>query len=553
MPTHHQPAQFSIDARTPLHKGKACIACRRRKIASRKCDGVRVVCGPCSKYPTGHEDCEYSEDGPTLSQVLEDEIARVQRRIEELEGHGECSSSSKSVSRLSAASERTPKPPRPPVLSYFYSQESAIMSTAVKSLQMELPFVVLQGLVHNFLHNAPAFGFFLPVAPFHDAILSSSTTNHDHFPPVLMNVLYLWGIHLAHDTRLAPYEPVFLAHALRSTSHPDFGSHLGGLLHAIQAAVLLAHYFVRTARWVEARYQIGVAVALALGGGLHRVCGSSEDDGMLDVNLGPEEGECERIDALWAVLNLNNCWASAGGAASNVSYSDEAGVRIDTPWPREVDGYLESPRALPRRSEGTVRTFLSGLPDDATSDAALLAKATILYAEASRMGAHYRATGVSPKYAASLDQLLDALKSGLPPVQSRRMLVVHMLCHGATIQLHNSMTKEYLASRARCLVAARAVVDILLKTAILELGVLDPILAPLWTSVCLVFLAEIARQDAGNEGRAIGVLTESLDIVVAAMQVSAPGWPLMTAQLDVVRQAYEGALNKAIKMEFYSQ
>ncbi|KAJ7728480.1 hypothetical protein B0H16DRAFT_1382943 [Mycena metata] len=541
---------FSTSPRTPLHKGKACIACRRRKT---KCDGVRAVCGPCSKYSTGYEDCEYSEDGPTQSQLLEEQISILQSRIEELEGVRTSSIKLlKPVSRSPPTSQATvaAKGMRlRPLLSYFHSQQTSGISAAVKTLQVELPFIVLQGLVHNFLHNATCFGFFLDVEAFHDAVMSP--TGH-LLPPVLLNVMYLWGVHLSQDARITAYEPVFLAHALRSTAHSLTGTHSRTILHSIQASVLLAHYFISSARFLEARYHISAAVSLALSAGLHRICTPPEEDrmfgGMRPVAdaLPPPKStveEGERVSALWAVLNLNNCWASAGGSASNVSYSESV---INTPWPMDVRDYVETPS---RKSKGTVRRFLSGLPDDATSDAALLAKATLLYAEASRMGAHYRATGVSPNSAesSSLDQILDELKLKLSPVQSKRMLVVHTLCHGATIQLHNSMAKERVASRARCLVAARAVVDILLKTDMPKIGVLDPVLAPLWMSVCMVFLAEIARQSDG--GRATSVLTESLDIVVAAMRFSAAHCRLMALQLDVIRRAYEEVHNTITKME----
>ncbi|KAJ7026641.1 hypothetical protein C8F04DRAFT_106341 [Mycena alexandri] len=548
---HHQLA-FSISPRTPLHKGKACIACRRRKT---KCDGVRDVCGPCSKYPTGHEDCEYSEDGPTQSQMLEEQISILQSRIEELESpQGTRTSSitlSKPVSRFPPTSQITATAKGMhlrPLLSYFHSQQTLSISTAVKTLQTELPFIVLQGLVHNFLHNATCFGFFLDLESFHDAVMSP---NGHLLPPVLLNVMYLWGVHLSQDARITAYEPVFLAHALRSTANSLTGTHPRTILHSIQASVLLAHYFICNARFLEGRYHISAAVSLALSVGLHRIRTPPEDgmfsgtrslaDALPPPMSAAEEGE--RINALWAVLNLNNCWASAGGSASNISYSESV---IDTPWPMDAHDYVQTSPLVSRKSKGTVRRFLSGLPDNATCDAVLLAKATILYAEASRMGAHYRATGVSPNSAesSSLDQILDELKLKLSPVQSKRMFVVHTLCHGATIQLHNSMTKERVASRARCLVAARAVVDILLNTDMPKIGVLDPVLAPLWTSVCMVFLTEIARQSNGNGGRAPSVLTESLDIVVAAMQFSAAHCRLMALQLDVVRRASQATVTK---------
>ncbi|KAK7022189.1 hypothetical protein R3P38DRAFT_1111858 [Favolaschia claudopus] len=60
---------------------KACCNCRRRKI---KCDGGRPECKNCLTS-LGFRDCEYDDDdGPTQSQMLQEQIAVVEARIEEL-------------------------------------------------------------------------------------------------------------------------------------------------------------------------------------------------------------------------------------------------------------------------------------------------------------------------------------------------------------------------------------------------------------------------------------------------------------------------------------
>ncbi|KAJ7082306.1 hypothetical protein C8R44DRAFT_652690, partial [Mycena epipterygia] len=150
----------------------------------------------------------------------------------------------------------------------------------------------------------------------------------------------------------------------------------------------------------------------------------------------------------------------------------------------------------------------------------------------------------------------------LPSIDSKAMLVVHTLAHGATIQLHSSFAKERMVSRAKALVAARAIVAILGKTDVPKIGLIEPVLAPLWTSTCLVFIAEIDRQR--NQGGANQLnpknLEDSLDVVIATMQHFAPKCRLMgafllihfmryqilmnirplAAQLDAVRRARDG-------------
>lgn len=193
--------------------------------------------------------------------------------------------------------------------------------------------------MHNFLHNATCFGFFLDTQAFHDAVASS---NGRSLPPVLLNVMYLWGVHLSKDERITAYEPAFLAHALRSTAGSLTGTHPRTVLHSAQASVLLAHYFIRNARFLEGKYHTSAAVSIALSAGLHRIRAPPGSGGFTPTaeTLPPpkdalEEGE--RINAFWSVLTLNNCW-STDGSPSNVVYG---GLKIDTPWPLEVRDYME--------------------------------------------------------------------------------------------------------------------------------------------------------------------------------------------------------------------
>ncbi|KAJ6514621.1 hypothetical protein DFH09DRAFT_1431795 [Mycena vulgaris] len=544
---------FAANSVIPLQKGKACVNCRRRKIPS--------------------ADCEYTESGPSHGDMLEEQISILQARIEELKKSAppqtrgplllQRSNRRQSGATLPISPSNTMA--LGPLLSYFCahlihesnsvktnrdiidSQQTsgnALNQTATNSMPTELPFIVLQALVHNFLHNASCFGFFLDSQAFHDAITSPTGRS---LPPVLLNVMYLFGVHLSKDARITAYEPAFLAHALRSTAGSLAGTHPRTILHSMQASVLLAYYFVRNARFLEGRYHTSAAVSIAVSAGLHRIraAHAQADAGLASTQAlraprdAAEEGE--RISAFWSVLNLNNCWAGMDGASSNVGYGP-SGLMIDTPWPLETRDYVERPHLLPLQSSGTITKFLAGASDDAMSRPALYAKAGIVFQEATRLSARYRATGTpsnDPEFDA-LDKRIDAFKPKLPPIQGKYMLVVHMLAHGATIQLHHSLAKERVPSRAKALGAARAVVGILEKTDVPKIGLIDPVLAPLWTSACLVFIAELARQPNQKGTAHFKSLQDALNTVIATMKVFAPNCRLMTAQLDAVRQAYEG-------------
>ncbi|KZV85925.1 hypothetical protein EXIGLDRAFT_698912 [Exidia glandulosa HHB12029] len=67
----------------PLHRGEACLICRRKKM---KCDGAKPSCGPCTRAGKGST-CEY-EDTRFLVRIneLEGQVSTLQQRIRELEG-----------------------------------------------------------------------------------------------------------------------------------------------------------------------------------------------------------------------------------------------------------------------------------------------------------------------------------------------------------------------------------------------------------------------------------------------------------------------------------
>ncbi|KAJ7351356.1 hypothetical protein DFH08DRAFT_1078404 [Mycena albidolilacea] len=512
------------------------------------------ICFQCSRYPIAFGDCEYTEDGPSQSQMLEEQIFLLQTRIEELERptRGPSSSQPSSSHRQSTStSQVTPSNTSAlgPLLTYFYLQQTSgtsLNEAATNSMPTELPFIVLQALAHNFLHNADRCGFFLDTQAFHDAI---TTTGGQHLPPVLLNVMYLWGIHLSDDPSISAFEPAFLSHALRSTAGSLSGTHPRRILHSLQASVLLAYYFIRNARILEGKYHISAAVSIALSAGLHRIRApqGAEAPPISEMLAPPRDAreEGERISAFWGVLNLNNCFASRDGTCSNISYGGSNSLVIDTPWPLETADYVERPYLLPLQSSGTVVKFLRDLPDDATSSSALYAKAGILYEEATRLGGRCRSGGLSPNDPefTALDRKIDAFTPTLPPIQSQQMLLVHTLSHCATIQLHEPLTNTNAGSRTKTLVAARAVVDIHARTEMIPkpmLGLLEPAVAPLWTATCLAFITEIDRQRHEDRGtNTVEMLKDCVDRIIAAMEFFAPGCRLMTAQLEAVRRAYE--------------
>ncbi|KAJ7620297.1 hypothetical protein FB45DRAFT_1032977 [Roridomyces roridus] len=515
------------------------VCLRTENFSAKKCDGARPICGPCSRQSDAFGDCEYKHGGGSSNaQMLEEQIAILQARIEELE---KPKSQRLTLSAPHSSSGRGNSAPSGigPLLSYFYSQQTS--GTAPSSMPMDLPFIVLQALVHNFLHNATSFGFFLDTQAFHDAVSGPDAANTaGTLPPVLLNVLYLWGVHLSQDARITAYEPAFLAHALRSTASSLAGTHPRTVLHSAQASVLLAAYFRRSGRPREGRYHTSAAVAVVLSAGLHRVR-SVEGIAPTAETLPPPRDPCEegeRIAAFWSVLSFNNCWAGADGVPSNLVYDlgHGHGVRVDTPWPLErTRDYVDFPHLLPRKSTATIARFLADAPDDPNSHSstALYAKAGILFEAAS----HQR----SGEFAA-LDRTIGRFISSLPAIQNKAMVVVHTLGHAACIQLHNPLSREHSSSARKAVSSARAIVDILGSTDIPKIGLIDPILAPLWKMTCFVLIGEVTRRRAQGAGpKDVKGPIDSLNVVISAMQIFAPNDRLMSIELESVRQAYNAA------------
>jgi hypothetical protein len=50
-----------------------------------RCDGVRPICRPCRSKPEQYGDCEYTDSGFTTTEILEEKIALLEARLEELQ------------------------------------------------------------------------------------------------------------------------------------------------------------------------------------------------------------------------------------------------------------------------------------------------------------------------------------------------------------------------------------------------------------------------------------------------------------------------------------
>ncbi|KAK0484959.1 hypothetical protein IW261DRAFT_1560627 [Armillaria novae-zelandiae] len=526
---------------THLHKGSACLNCRRRKI---RCDGLRPVCGPCLASP-GFSDCEYSNRGVTRAQALEEQISVLQSRIQDLEQPGHSDSSI--------------------TLSDPYHRHRPAEFASAPGVLQSLPDIVdfpaeyRERFLQHFVQQSSEIGFFLDISRFVESLSSSSRAQPS---TALLSAVYLWGIHLSPMSELSGYEPVILQRAIQaaaqglSTRHPQI------ILQCIQAEVLLANYFFRNGRVLEGKYHTTTAVSLVLSARLHKIR-STEPTSANSLDVGVEATlpppvdlveEGERINAFWTVLIVNNCWSAADGSPSNISYTapDE---RVDLPWPLDIATYHKGNRSPQYRTSHTIQKFLASDTDDCNSIIALHAKASILYEQASRVGTKFR-PGMQQQEAArffatfsTLERVIQRFIEALPsPIaiaaqsSTGTTVVIHTLSQMSMIQLHAPFLARNPSSRGRVVAGFRAIVQIIRGFDISRSLFMDPIVGVLWANTSKLLMQEISGGQgavAGNEP------LQLLNVVMSAITARASHWPLLEAQLTDLNRLYTAAMQNS--------
>ncbi|KAL0957024.1 hypothetical protein HGRIS_003125 [Hohenbuehelia grisea] len=512
--------------------------------------------------------CEYSDaQGRSRTKVLEETIASLEARLHELENPSESTpsvtlhdpyrayhegqqrnspivaESSRMAMEASLLSPLTTTFDSPSITSqnspanipYFlpsssspFSGSSGRSSSASSPYQGaavflghdEPPITVIQTLVDAFLRDASDFGFFLHAARFRHDVLRPLPFGQPPRPsPGLLSAVYLWGVHLAQLDPLIAYEEIFLSRALQNTATDLTGSHRHRVLHTIQAHVLLAYYFWRNGRILEAKTHSASAVSLAVGCNLHRWRSArpapdpgigvvvESSDGHVPPPRDPiEEGEI--INAFWAVFVLHTSLAAAVDPPSNLCGVLEApGMEIDTPWPLDMEGYRDGLLTPDTRGSLTVRKFLSPAaePKEHLSNVSMVAKAVILFHRASYLSGRIPSDPQAREFQVfmagfqSLDQHVSEFKSQLAPLPqplvgdkkaTRHLMFAHTLVNAATIKLHSIFSFSDTNSQAQCMAAARSIVN----DAQSDLGFVHPLMGSLWVTACQVFINEISKR-----------------------------------------------------------
>ncbi|KAI0671826.1 hypothetical protein C8Q78DRAFT_1031033 [Trametes maxima] len=559
-------------------RGAACLNCRRRKM---RCDGARPICGQCIR--TNREvDCEYTDGpGPSPTQVLEDQIARLESRIRELE-HPELVMPSVTLNPAAAGVARIQSPSgslgssgrsllsraaMPDVL------PGAALGAPVPPLSqdplVEPPHDLVRNLVNAFLPHSASLSFFLHGPRFMQAMQQPNIDNRRaQLSPALLNAVYLWGAHLSNSNALRAYEATFevrvttaLSSALRESQY--------SVINLIQAEVLVANYFFAMSRFLEGRYHCSAAVALALSCRLHkirsatdqgfdRVPGARQGEQVREYDLPPprdavEEGE--RMRCFWSIYTIDKSWAVAMGSTSHFNGAVQSGFHVDTPWPLEMEQYEAGGFPPDVRGALTVWNFINGGSIPAVmgreSQLTLRAKSATLFEKATILAAEWSPAHTNPNEFYGrfllLDGIIDRFVASLPPIEragdpeiALTSLVAHTFARAATIQLRSNFRDQGGMNDGKDLLAAQAAA-VALERCNITTHFVDPILSILWTAVARVLIASAtAGPSGGARGPQRDVLRAMFDRVLAAMNRFRETSPLMGLQLAEVRRGVAG-------------
>ncbi|KAJ7637429.1 hypothetical protein B0H17DRAFT_1149481 [Mycena rosella] len=437
----------------------ACMNCRT-KCDYQKCDSSRPTCTQCRlRPPRAWAPCAYPdvispERQQTPAEMLET-IRTLTERVEELELVLPSDPSKIYLNHpyLTPVSSGTPDPadldtPSIPEATHFFGLPEPPPNTIV---------CLVDTFTNNFSGDAL---FFLDLTAFRRA----------QYTPDTFLLCCLQNLGQGLD---------------EITARPKLA------LEVIQAELLLSLYYMHAAQPIQGRYHISAAVTIALGARFHLI-GSRGNTATHSPQFplralwaldATEEGVS--INALWAVVILNNYWVAVDGGASCIH-----GVTIETPWPL-------SSRAP---SGTTIMRFLDGDDSNGHSDGALLSKASILLEQA---------FGIRLRWPGWMYDWIDS----------------------AIIRLHAAYTTTSNLSRAKCLAAAARITSMFGENELINRC--DPVLGAVSTTVCSLYVHEMAtiygRWSGGDLGAQLEyyALDAKFNEVIRAMRALAQSSPMM--------------------------
>lgn len=535
-----------------LQRGKACIACRRRKV---RCDGTRPTCSQCIRG-NRPDDCEYTDgQGRPRTHMLEQEITRLQARIQELENPEHTTPavalhhpySSPDVPQGSFV----PFGFQPSYISAPVSSASSPAASSSSSAQWgdfspsswwaqeEPPSQIVLESLNKILPYADELGFFLHIPRMRNTLVTAPSRG---IPIALQNAIILLCLHIT-ETKQTAFQLTVLSRCLGQLADiiPSCSSSTRDLLNVLQTEVLLTYYLFRVGRIVEARYHSGAAASLVLAFRLHSSSPEGEPNTPADMQFMSFDTfrttlqkpiddieQTEAIHAFWNVFTREKSMSAVLGVPPSIGRS----IRVSIPWPGQMqevnlsdqDIHLTSRRRGIGPQVDIIQQFLvNGLSEKGDSDSALAfhAKVVVLLDEVNNLVEQYtldsrvqETQSFRAKFT-SLDTLIQHLQAFIPSnpslttetspsssqssltppsphLVSRHSVYMQSLLSLATIRLHSPFRETYALSNAKIVTAAVLIARALQCVNVNTLQYFDPVVI-IWINASFVIHAEITR------------------------------------------------------------
>ncbi|KAJ7492066.1 hypothetical protein FB451DRAFT_1388501 [Mycena latifolia] len=488
-------------ASSNLPRHQACSNCRYRKIVDDATHAGLFVASVCTV------------------EILEEDIRRVQSRIQQLENPPTAGSSSVQLHHPYREAQDPAQIPglhqilETPQLISAPLRSGAPIETSTSAPDPswnfdEPPMDMREGLLDVFLVHAADWGFFLDVARFRrEALLPLPLGHHSRPCPALLATVYLAAVSLSDTT----YEKTFLERALTSLSPSLSGLHPRKTLHVLQAELLLATYFFSACKFSQGTYHMAAALSLAVGSGL-RTIPPVEAQAPVDP-----VAEGEGADACCAAFALDRAWAAALSVQSNWS-------RIPCTLEPEYPSHLLSPKAL-------------------------LAKAALLWERADRLAVSWKPDmnlQESHEFSIAFDALDErveefrhaAVLQSVPSPGTRTIGVAYNIAHAAAIRLNAPLAYVSAPSKQKHVDAAMAILHALANSSYSQGGYINPIMAAVWGAAFRVAIDEIRSHDGERDKLQLAAMLER---AFAAMRAFAGSFPLMDFHIEEIQEAYSSA------------
>ncbi|KAL4067480.1 hypothetical protein V8B97DRAFT_1873619 [Scleroderma yunnanense] len=491
----------------PLQRGKACLSCRRRKM---RCDGARPTCTQCIRGDRAI-DCEYTDGNRRPRTIaLEEDIARLQARVQELENPD---STTPSLT-LHDPYEQRLRSPTP--------HHTSSTSADLLLCKYRQPYSPARSNFSDVCYRidiispyALDFGVFLSLAR-----LRAHPTN---IIPALRGTIALCSSHLtqasAVSQQVSPSEPALLSRVLHSlteglsTAHPRLGPHF--YMQILQAQVLLAYYLHRVCQITVAQSQANGAIALAVGLGLHMRSGDVPTAGLFNFIASshprlprPSDAveEKERVDAWWTIYLLVKFLEMIHPGPPVVTTA----VKITVAWPGSGRGNDQTGQNGTRGD--TIALFLAtpNFTPSLGTGLGLQARAGALLGEAQSLIASYiRDPSISQtadfrNRFCSLDSTTQNVFAGLPHPATlstsagtgnqysvRQLLLTVNLIALAQITLHRPFVSSSASSHRRCIDSALRAAQGL--NGLGDLVIVNPVCTASWGALFFVLHDELVR------------------------------------------------------------